>query len=150
MDRFDRYYKSKNLKVNDNLINTYVKYDNKTLLISNGFGVVYTKTIRNDFKDITDTMYGISLKRYYDNFSGTENELMLTLDINNIKNNLDTDKHYRFSKDYYLDYMQFKKIVDIIGCIQINVLSKDRFDSCFIEIVGRNNQVGYLLPCRMY
>lgn len=150
MDKFDRYYKSKNLKVNDNLINSYVKYDDNTLLISNSFGVVYTKTIRNDFKDITDTSCGISLKRYYDNFSSKENELMLTLDIDNIKNNLDSDKHYRFSKDYCLNYIQFKKIIDIIGCIQINVLSRDRFESCFIEIIGRNNQVGYLLPCRMY
>ena len=150
MDKFDRYYKSKNLKVNDKLVNTYVKYDDTTLLISNGFGVVYTKTIRNDFKDITDTPHGFGLKRYYDNFSGTENELMLTLDIDNIKNNLDTDKNYRFSKNYSLDYMQFKKIVDIIGCIKINVLSRDNFNSCFIEIIGKNNQVGYLLPCRVY
>lgn len=150
MDRFDRYYKSRDLKVNDNLINKYVKYDDKTLLISNGFGVVYTKTIRNDFKDITDTMYGVSLKRYYDNFSSKENELMLTLDIDNIKNNLDKEKNYRFSKDYSLNYMQLKKIIDIIGYGRINVLSKDNFNSCFIEIIGKNNQVGYLLPCRVY
>ena len=150
MDKFDRYYKSRNLKINDNLINKYAKYDNKTLLISNGFGVVYTKTIRNDFKDITDTSYGISLKRYYDNFSSKENELMMTLDIEKIKNNLDIDKNYKFSKDYSLDYMQLKKIIDIIGCGKINVLSRDNFNSCFIEIIGKNNQVGYLLPCRVY
>ena len=150
MDRFDRYYKSKNLNVNNNLINSYVKYDDKTLLISNGFGVVYTKTIRNDFKDITDTTYGVSLKRYYDNFSNKENELMITLDIENIKNNLDNDKNYKFSRDYSLNYMQLKKIIDIIGYGRINVLSNDNFNSCFIEIIGRNNQVGYLLPCRVY
>ena len=150
MDKFDRYYKSRNLKINDNLINKYVKYDDKTLLISNGFGIVYTKTIRNDFKDITESSYGVSLKRYYDNFSSKENELMLTLDIDNIKNNLDSDKNYRFSKDYCLDYMQLKKIIDIIGCGKINVLSRDNFNSCFIEIIGKNNQVGYLLPCRVY
>ena len=150
MDRFDRYYKSKNLKVNNNLINSYVRYDDKTLLISNGFGVVYTKTIRNDFKDITDTTYGISLKRYYDNFSSKENELMIKLDIENIKNNLDSEKTYRFSRDYSLNYMQLKKIIDIIRCDKINVLSKDNFDSCFIEIIGKNNQVGYLLPCRVH
>lgn len=150
MDRFDRYYKSKNLNVNNNLINKYVKYDNKTLLISNGFGVVYTKTIRNDFKDITETSYGFALKRYYNNFSSKENELMMTLDINNIKNNLDSDKNYRFSKNYSLDYIQLKKIIDIIGYGKINVLSRDNFNSCFIEIIGKNNQVGYLLPCRVY
>lgn len=150
MDKFDRYYKSRNLKANENLINKYVKYDNKTLLISNSFSIVYTKTIRNDFENITDTSYGVSLKRHYDNFSGTENELMLTLDIDNIKNNLDNDKHYRFSKDYCLDYIQLKKIIDIIGYGRINVLSRDNFNSCFIEIIGKNNQVGYLLPCRVY
>lgn len=150
MDKFNRYYKSRNLKINENLINTYVKYDDKTLLISNGFGIVYTKTIRNDFKDITDTGCGIYLKRCYDNFSNKENELMITLDIEHIKNNLDSEKTYRFSKDYGLNYMQFKKIVDIIGCDKINVLSRDNFESCFIEIIGKNDQVGYLLPCRVY
>lgn len=150
MDKFDRYYKSRNLKANENLINKYVKYDDKTLLISNGFGVVYTKTIRNDFKDITNTTYGIGLKRYYDNFGSKENELMMTLDFENIKNNLDSDKNYKFSKNYSLDYIQLKKIIDIIGYGRINVLSRDNFNSCFIEIIGKNNQVGYLLPCRVY
>ena len=150
MNKFDRYYKSNNLKINNNLINTYVKYDDNTLLISNGYGIVYTKTIRNDFEDITNSSYGCSLKRYYDNFSSKENELMLTLDIENIKSNLDNDKTYRFSKDYGLNYMQLKKITDIIGCNNINVLSRDNFESCFIEIIGKNNQIGYLLPCRVY
>ena len=150
MNRFDRYYKSKDLSINNNLVNKYVKYDDKTLLISNGYGVVYTKTIRNDFEDITDTSYGYSLKRYYDNFSNKENELMLTLDIENIKSNLDDDKNYRFSRDYSLNYMQLKKIIDIIGCDSISVLSRDNFDTCFIEIIGKNNQVGYLLPCKIY
>ena len=149
MDRFDRYYKSRNLKANENLINKYVKYDNETLLISNGFGVVYTKKIRSDFKDITNTTYGTGLKRHYDNFSSKENELMMTLDYENIKNNL-IDGVYRFSRDYSLDYLQLKKIIDIIGCVRISVLSRDDFNSCFIEIIGKNNQVGYLLPCRVY
>lgn len=149
MDKFDRYYKSKNLSVNEKLVNRYAKYDNKTLLISNGFGVIYTKTIRNDFKEMSDG-YSNSIKRYYDNFSSKENELMLTLDIENIKSNLDDEKHYRFSKDYCLDYTQLKKIIDIIGYGRISVLSRDNFDTCFIQIIGKNNQVGYLLPCRVY
>lgn len=149
MNKFDRYYKSKDLSINNKLIGKYVKYDDKTLLISNGYGVVYTKTIRSDFEEMSDG-YSNSIKRYYDNFSSKENELMLTLDIENIKSNLDDDKTYRFSKDYCLNYMQLKKIIDIIGCSKINVLSRDNFETCFIEIIGKNNQVGYLLPCRIY
>ena len=149
MDRFNRYYKSKNLNINNKLVNKYAKYDDNTLLISNGYGVVYTKTIRSDFEEMSDG-YSNSIKRYYDNFSSKENELMLTLDIENIKSNLDTDKNYKFSKDYCLNYMQLKKIIDIIGYGRINVLSRDNFDTCFIEIIGKNNQVGYLLPCKIY
>jgi hypothetical protein len=148
MDKFDRYYKSKNLGINEKLINIYVKYDDKTLLISNGYSVIYTKTIPNNFRE--NVNYSYSIKRYYDNFRDDKNKIMLTLDLEKIKSGLDIDKHYRFSRNYGLDYTQLKKITDIIGCKEINVLSRDNFDSCFIEIKGKNNQVGYLLPARIY
>lgn len=148
MDKFDRYFKSKHLKVNEKLVNTYSKYDDNTLLISNGYSVVYTKTIRNDFKE--NINYSYSINRYFDNFSDDSNEVMMKLDIDKIKNGLDSDKQYRFAKDYSLEYTQLKKIIDIIGCEEINVLSRDNFDTCFIKILGKNSQVGYLLPCRAY
>lgn len=147
MDKFDRYYKSKNLSINEKLINRYVKYDDKTLLISNGYSVVYTKTICSNFKESID--YNYAIKKFYDNFRDNANEVMMTLDINKIKNGLE-DGNYRFSRDYGVNYMQLKKITDIIGCEKINVKSRDNFESCFIEIVGKNNQVGYLLPTRIY
>lgn len=148
MDKFDRYFKSKHLKINEKLINRYVKYDDKTLLISNGYSIVYTKTIPNNFKESIDYSYGI--KRYYDNFCDNTNEVMMKLDIDKIKNGLDSDKNYRFAKNYSLEYTQLKKIIDIISCEEITVLSRDNFNTCFIKILGKNNQVGYLLPCRVY
>lgn len=147
MDKFDRYYKSKNLRINEKLINRYVKYDDKTLLISNGYSVVYTKTICSNFKESID--YNYTIKKFYDNFRDNANEVMMTLDINKIKNGLE-DGNYRFSRDYGVNYMQLKKIIDIIGCEKINVKSRDSFESCIIEIVGKNNQVGYLLPTKIF
>lgn len=147
MDKFDRYYKSKNLSINNKLVNTYVKYDDKTLLISNGYSVVYTKTIPSNFEE--NINYAYSIKKFYDNFRDKTHEVMITLDINKIKSELD-DNNYKFSKNYGLNYMQLKKIIDIIGCEKINVLSRDNFESCFIEIVGKDKQVGYLLPTRVF
>lgn len=148
MDKFDRYYKSKNLSINEKLVNSYAKYDNKTLLISNGYSVVYTKTIRNDFKE--NTSYGYSINNYYKHFTSDDCEIMQTLDINLIKSDKDNEGNYKFSRDCGLNYSQLKKIIDIIGCKKINVKSKDNYETCFVEIIGKNNQVGYLLPTRIY
>ena len=148
MDKFDRYYKSKNLSINEKLVNSYAKYDDKTLLISNGYSVVYTKTIRSDF--VENASYSYSINNYYKHFTSENCEIMQTLDINLIKSDKDNDGYYKFSRDFGLDYPQLKKIIDIIGCKKINVKSKDNYETCFIEIAGKNNQVGYLLPTRVY
>ena len=147
MNKFDRYFKSKTLRMNEKLVNTYVKYDD-FWLISNGYGVVYTKTMTTKFKE--NTAYAYSIKRYFENFNDESNEIMMTLDIEEIKTGLDDDKRYRFSRDYGLDYIQLKKVIDIIGCNKIEVLSEDNFDTCFIKITGKNNQIGYLLPYKIY
>ena len=57
------------------------------------------------------------------------------------------DGHYKINKDYGVNYTQLKKIIDIIGVKSINIIEDD---TPVIEIVGRDNQVGYLLPCRLY
>ena len=149
MDKFDKYYKHKNLKINDKLVNGYAKYDDETLLISNGYSVVYTKTIRSDFKELTDN-YGIGLKRHYNNFNNFEAVDTILLDT--IKNGLDEDKYYIFTDDksgkYAIDYMLVKKIIDIIGYSCIEIIS-DGYTKIF-KIKGVNQQIGYLLPCRVY
>lgn len=149
MDKFDRYYKSRNLKVDDRLINTYVKYDDKTLLISNGFSIVYTKTIRNDFKE--NTMLSDRLIDYYKHFNDCE--YVDTISLDTIKNNLDKEKYYiidnKFGK-YSIDYVSLKKIVDIIGYKRIEIVSNKNSYVNVFKIIGKNDQVGYLLPCRVY
>ena len=145
MDKFDRYYKSRKLNINKNLINTYVKYDDKTLLISNGYSVVYTKTIRNDFKE--NKLYESSLNKFYDNFNYKASYCdKKNIKFDELKNNL-VDNHYKINNDFSIDYTQLNKIIDIIGIKDMNIIFDD---TMFIEIIGKNNQVGYLLPCRVY
>jgi hypothetical protein len=145
MDKFDKYYISKHLNIRSDLKYSYVKYDEKTLLISNGYGVVYTKSIRNDFKE-NDKLKS-ALIRFYDYFMSKASECnKRNIALSELKDGL-VDGHYKINKDFSVDYTQLKKIIDIIGVRSINFIEDD---APIIEIVGRDNQVGYLLPCRVY
>ena len=145
MDKFDKYYKSKDLSIKEDLKNSYVKYDNKTLLISNGYSVVYTNIIRNDFKH--NDKYAYSINKFYDNFKSKASECdKRNIALREIKDGL-VDGHYKINNKFAINYKQFKKIIDIIGVECINIIEDD---TPIIEIIGRYNQVGYLLPCRVY
>lgn len=145
MDRFDRYYKSKKLHINEKLINTYIKYDDRTLLISNGYSVIYTKTIRNDFQE--NIVYKNYISKYYDTFRDKASECnKRNIALTELNGGL-LDNQYKFSNDYSICYTQYKKIIDIIGVKEVNIIEDT---TPVIEIIGRNNQVGYLLPCRVY
>lgn len=145
MDKFDKYYKSRKLNINSKLINSYAKYDNKTLLISNGYSVVFTKTIRNDFKE--NDAYKYSLIKFYDNFKSKASECdKRNIALSEIKDGL-VDGHYKINNKFAIDYTQLNKIINIIGVKCINIIEDD---TPIIEIIGRDNQVGYLLPCRVY
>lgn len=145
MDKFDKYYISKDLNIRSDLKHSYVKYDEKTLLISNGYSVVYTKSIRNDFKE-NDKLKS-ALIGFYDRFTGLSSECSKrNIALSELKDGL-VDGHYKINKDFGINYTQLKKIIDIIGVKCINIMEDD---TPVIEIVGRDNQVGYLLPCRVY
>ena len=145
MDKFDKYYTSKELSIKEDLKNSYVKYDEKTLLISNGYSVVFTKTIRNDFKHNDKYAYGI--QGFYDNFRSKASKCnKRNIALSEIKDGL-LDGHYNIDEDYAINYTQLNKIINIIGAKEINIIEDE---TPIIEIVGRNSQVGYLLPCRVY
>lgn len=145
MDKFDKYYKSKDLSIKEDLKNSYVKYDNKTLLISNGYSVVYTKSIRNDFKH--NDKYAYSIRGFYDNFKSKASECSKrNIALSEIKDGL-VDGHYKINNGFAINYTQLNKIINIIGVKSINIIEDD---TPIIEIIGRDSQVGYLLPSRVY
>ena len=94
------------------------------------------------------------LIRMFETFSDRDKtSLIETLDIDTIKNNLDDDKEYNYNNDYAIGYMLLKKIIDVIGCEKINIVNTTK--SCVsydivIEVIGKDKQVGYLLPMRRY
>lgn len=143
----DNYYKSKNLNVNEKLINTYVKYNNNAL-ISNGFSIVLTQKLSSDFKENKNYKSGI-IKAFEVFIDKNTTEFVKTIDYTDIKNNLDSDKCYKINSDYGINYTQLNKIIDIIGCEKINIINV-KGQNCVIEIVGKGMQVGYLLPMRIY
>lgn len=145
MDKFDRYYISRKLNIKSDLKNSYVKYDEKTLLISNGYSVVYTKSIRNDFKH--NDKYAYAITGFYDRFTSLSSECnKRNIALSEIKDGLE-DGHYKINKGFGIDYTQLNKIIDIIGVKEINIIEDE---TPIIEIIGRDSQVGYLLPCRVY
>lgn len=147
MKSLDNYYKSKELNINKKLINTYVNY-NGHALISNGFGVVLTQKITNDFKE--NEFYKSAIINFFETFTDKNTtEFIKTIDYIEIKNNLDNDKCYKINDDFGINYMQLKKIIDIIGYKKINIINVKGQD-CVIEILGKDMQVGYLLPTRIY
>ena len=148
--KFNNYFKSKNLNIRKDLINTYTIYKtnyNKHYLISNGYGIIMTNNIPANYKENDKLKYNII--NYFENFiDKNKNELVMSIDIDTIKNNLNSKKIYKINNEYALDFVQLKKIIDIIKGNKINILNN--FNHYFIEIVGSNFQVGYLLPMRIY
>lgn len=153
MDKFDKFYKRKNIKIKEKLINTYIEYDNKHLLISNGYSVVYTKTIRSDFKELENKNDCKCICDFYNNCTNKNKfEIINTLKLQNIKNGLISkdeydSKLYKINDKYSIDYLLLMKIVNIIGCEEVNIMKNiDNNRDIIIEVIGRNNQNGYLLP----
>ena len=157
MNKFDKYYKRKNVWIPDEVVNRYMKYDNKHLLISNGYSVIYSKTIRNDFKELENKEYYKGICDFYNSCVNKDKfEIVKTLKLSDIKNNLEESitryniKMYEICDRYYIDYLSLRKIVDIIGCEEVNIMKNVNLKYDYvIEIVGKDNQNGYLLPSEM-
>lgn len=143
----DNYFKSKELHIDEKLINTYVKYYDH-VLISNGFSIVLTQKLSSDFKE--NEYYKSTIINFFETFIDKNTmEFIKTIEYDDIKNNLDDDKCYKINDDFGINYMQLKKIIDIIGCKKINIINV-KCQDCIIEVLGKGMQVGYLLPTRIY
>lgn len=152
MNRYDRYFKKNKLGVNDKLYNTYVEYNtgySKHNLISNGCSIIMVNDIPDNFtKNETLSKSIISFFENYIDKNGVD--VLETTHIDIIKDKLTDNNTYNINKDYCIDYDVLKSICSIIGGKKINVITSDRFYHPIIEIIGKDMQVGYLLPCRRY
>ena len=141
MNRYDRYFKKNKLGVNDNLYNTYVEYDtgySKHSLISNGCSIV-----------MVNEKLSRSIISFFENFIDKNGvEVLETTHIDIIKDKITDDDTYNINDNYCIDYNVLKSICSIIGGKKVNVITADRFYHPIIEIIGKDMQVGYLLPCR--
>lgn len=64
-------------------------------------------------------------------------------------------KRFQINEDYRVNVTLFNKIVSIIGCDGVRIVKRNlgnlgNDDVYTIEIFGKYNQVGYLLPERVY
>lgn len=152
MNKFENYYKHKNVITRQDLINTYVVYDtgySRHFLISDGYGIVMVNDIPSDFKE--HKLLKNKLIEYFENFINKNNiESVETYYLDYIKDNMSDDKYFKLNDEYSVDYVLIKKITNIIGGNKINFVKHEGSYHPIIEIVGRDGQVGYLLPCRVY
>lgn len=146
----DAYFKSRKHSIKKDLVNSYIIYDTniaRHFLISNGYSIVMV----NDFNDtyIENEKYKYSIINMFEGFiDKNKNTFIETIDINTIIDNLNNDKEYKYNSEYAIDYSLLSKIINIIGCNKINIL--DNTNNILIEIIGRDNQIAYLLPMRVY
>lgn len=148
--KFNNYFKSKKLNIKKNLINTYAIYKNNNCnnyLISNGYGILKTNTIPANYTE--NTIYSSQMINIFKNFSEKNNEeFVMSIDFDTIKNNLNSEKIYKFNNNYGIDFIQLKKIIDIVKGKKINIFKN--LEHYVIEIIGNDFQVGYLLPVKIY
>lgn len=149
---YDNYFKSRKHEIKKDLVNTFMlyKHDNKCdFIMSNGFSIVMVNSMYTDY--VESNKYKDYLIRMFETFSDkNKTSLIETLDLETIKNNLDEKQEYNYNKDYAIDYTLLKKITDVIGGKTINIIDTSKCVShdITIEIIGKNKQVGYLLPMR--
>lgn len=152
---YDNYFKSKKHEIKKDLVNTFMLYENDNkchFIISNGFSIVKVNSMYTDY--VENNKYKDYLVRMFETFGNRDRASVIeTLDLDTIKNNLTDDKEYNYNKDYAIGYMLLKKIIDVIGCEKINIVNTTK--SCVgydivIEVIGKDGQVGYLLPMRRY
>ena len=54
------------------------------------------------------------------------------------------------NNDYSINITLLNKIKGMIGCSKVNFIIKNNSYDPIIEVIGRDMQVGYLLPMKVY
>lgn len=152
MDKFDKFFKGASKNMYHRIVNTYVDYSNSNyFLYTNAYSVVLSNECRTDFKEnlnLKDTIVTF--------FEGcidkTDIKEIITYDYDYLKNNSFKDGKnllFRVNNDYSINITLLNKIKGMIGCIKVNFIVKNNYHP-IIEVIGRDMQVGYLLPMKVY
>lgn len=167
MNKYESYFKSQKHDIRKDLINTFIKYNDK-YLISNGYGIVMVNNIPDNFSE--NEKYGYTITSMFDKWyikaEACNSTEYYKIDIDVVKNNVKTDTYgykvinmesvanFRESKNYSIDYGLVKKLITLIGYKELYIMvvySAGTNDYLpVIRLNGKNNQVGYLLPMRRY
>ena len=163
MNKYENYFKSQKHDIKKDLINTYIKYNDK-YLISNGYGIVMVNNIPDDFSE--NIKYNYTITSMFDNWyikaEACNSTEYYKIDIDTVKNNVKTDTYgykvinmesvadFRESKNYSIDYGLLKKLIALIGykelCIMVVYSAGTNDYLPVIKLIGKDNQVGYMLP----
>ena len=152
MDKFDKFFKGASKNICPRIVNTYVDYYGKHYLYNNGYSIVLSNECRTDFKE------NLNLKEriitFFEGFvDKTDIKEIITYDYDYLKNNsFKDDKNllFRVNNDYSINITLLNKIKGMIGCRKVNFIVKNNAYHPIIEVIGRDMQVGYLLPTKVY
>jgi hypothetical protein len=177
-NKFENYFKSNELSINKNVINKYITLDSvddamkdskSFVVLSNGYSIVKVlkKSVEllDNFEDLANdssdsaTFIKDSILRYVNLFMNNYNynyEVLNVYSLKEFKEGIYVTpsglKKFRINEDYNVNVTLFNKIVSIIGCNGVRIIKRDLSYNVryIIEIFGKYNQVGYLLPERVY
>lgn len=155
MDKFDKFFKGASENMYHRIVNTYVDYltdYGHHCLYTNEYSIVMSNECRTDFKE--NLKLKESIVTYFEKFiDKTDIKEIITYDYDYIKNNSFKDGKnllFRVNNDYSINITLLNKIKGMIGCSKVNFIIKNNSYHPIIEIVGRDMQVGYLLPMKVY
>lgn len=153
MDKFDKFFKGASKNMYTRIVNTYVDYltdYGHHYLYTNGYSVVLSNECRTDFKENLNLKE--SIVTLFEGFIDTTDiKDIITYDYDYLKKNGFKDGKnlvFRVNNDYSINITLLNKIKGMIGCSKVNFIVKN--NSPIIEVIGRDIQVGYLLPMKVY
>lgn len=151
MNKFDKFFKGASKNIYPRIINTYIDYSNKNghhYLYTNGYSVVLSNDCRTDFKENLNLKK--SIVTLFEGFiDKTDIKEIITYDYDYLKNN-GKNLLFRVNNDYSINIILLNKIKGMIGCSKVNFIVKNNSHHPIIEVIGRDMQVGYLLPMKVY
>lgn len=155
MDKFDKFFKGASENMYSRIVNTYVDYSNKNAkhyLYTNGYSVVLSNNCKTDFKENLNLKE--SIITFFEGFiDKTDIKEIITYDYDYLKNNgfkYGKNILFRVNNDYSINITLLNKIKSMIGCSKVNFIVKNNSHHPIIEVIGRDMQVGYLLPMKVY
>ena len=155
MDKFDKFFKGASKNTYSRIVNTYVDYSNKNghhYLYTNVYSVVLSNECRTDFKENLNLKD--SIVTLFEGFiDKTDIKEIITYDYDYLKNNGFKDGKnllFRVNNDYSINITLLNKIKGMIGCSKVNFIVKNNSHHPIIEVIGRDMQIGYLLPMKVY